>query len=160
MTNTTGAAAWRANNAAFDRTLSIDNIGGMNIGFPGQYYDSESGLWYNWNRYYDASLGRYTQSDPIGLAGGMNTYAYVGGNPVSFVDPIGLEWRLPDYGTISIPILGPLGVSVTVDRAANIFVGPGWVQDFVAVWVQELAGQVINANQTQSSFKIFLVVGV
>ncbi len=55
--------------------------------FPGQYQDDETGLHYNWHRYYDNSIGRYVTRDPIGL----NTYGYVGGNPLIEFDAVGLQ---------------------------------------------------------------------
>jgi RHS repeat-associated protein len=63
----------------------------FNLRFPGQYYDQETGLFYNYFRDYDPAKGRYIESDPIGLAGGINTYAYVINNPVNLIDPLGLS---------------------------------------------------------------------
>jgi RHS repeat-associated protein len=65
-----------------------------NLRFPGQYYDAETRLHYNWNRYYNPETGRYIAADPIGLGGGMNLYVYVGADPVSSVDPWGLKVEL------------------------------------------------------------------
>jgi RHS repeat-associated protein len=94
-TDSQARAVWSWNSDAFGSTAANEDVDGdgakttVNLRFPGQYYDQETGLYYNWNRYYDPATGRYITSDPIGLDGGINTYGYVGGNPVSYTDVTG-----------------------------------------------------------------------
>ena len=90
-TDSAGSVVWDGGiTTPFGEAVSTAAAFAQNLMFPGQYQDAESGLSHNWHRTYDPTLGRYLQSDPIGLAGGFNRYAYVGGNPVRWVDPSGL----------------------------------------------------------------------
>jgi len=97
LSDTSGQVVWRASYGPFGQTGINEDVDGdgtavsFNLAFPGQYYDQETRLHYNWNRYMDPETGRYLTSDPIGLQGGLNTYAYVRANPLKFIDPLGLE---------------------------------------------------------------------
>ena len=92
-----GQIVWRWEPDGYGRTAPNEDVDGdgkkltLNVRFPGMYSDRESGLFYNWHRYYSPRLGRYISADPIGLAGGINSFGYVGGNPVKYTDPQGLQ---------------------------------------------------------------------
>ena len=98
---------WKWDSDAFGSTAANENPSALGIfnynpRFPGQYYDKESALHYNYFRdSYNPKTGRYFQSDPIGLAGGINTYGYVRGNPVNYLDPLGLDAIIAHGGTLT-----------------------------------------------------------
>ena len=116
IANQAGTIVWRWDQGEpFGNDPPNDNPFGVvafefNLRFPGQYFDRETGLAYNYFRDYDPKLGRYVQSDPLGLAGGINTYTYVINNPVSLIDPEGL------FGTT----LGGLQRGVTLNEAIEM----------------------------------------
>jgi len=87
----TGELAWSARLTAFGQleTLNTNSTTDCPIRFQGQWFDQESGLHYNWNRYYEPETGRYLTSDPTGLDGGARSYGYVH-NPLAWADPLGL----------------------------------------------------------------------
>jgi RHS repeat-associated protein len=117
VVNSANQLRWRWLSDPFGYVPPEDNPAGLgtfalNLRLPGQVYDLESNLHYNYFRDYDSTTGRYVQSDPIGLAGGINTYAYVENNPVSLSDPDGLQVLRPQPAPIARPsptVPGPLG---------------------------------------------------
>ena len=115
LTDDAGQVVWSASYRPFGEASIRAGYVTQNLRFPGQYYDEESGLHYNYHRYYDPSIGRYIQSDPTGilrdysdpqlqiaiqmgliapegLYGSLNhLYGYVDQNPINFIDPSGLD---------------------------------------------------------------------
>jgi RHS repeat-associated protein len=96
VADATGTTVWRWDQAEpFGSNPPDENPSGLGafdlpLRLPGQRYDAETALHYNYFRDYDPSLGRYGESDPVGLKAGLNTYAYVGGSPLTGNDPFGL----------------------------------------------------------------------
>jgi RHS repeat-associated protein len=112
--NAAGKIIWRWNSDPFGATAANEDPDGdkvkftFNLRFPGQVFDKESGLHYNYFRDYDPSIGRYVQADPIGLKGGWNVYGYVGGNPLSKIDLFGLMDDEPGLEPVCVECLIPL----------------------------------------------------
>jgi RHS repeat-associated protein len=116
------------NNAFGDQAMTGSS--GYYLRFPGQYYDVETGLHYNGYRYYDPSTGRYVQSDPIGLIGGVSTYSYVFAQPFGLLDPAGLA---ASGAAVGCAIGGGVGSTIgsaggaAIGGAGGLLCGPGAV---------------------------------
>lgn len=115
ITDGSGAVIWSWDSDPFGNGQPTGSIT-YNLRFPGQYYDVETGHNYNYFRDYDPVTGRYIESDPIGLRGGINTYVYGLGNPIENVDPRGLDIiPIPDE---IIPLAGETA-SQYLERVSN-----------------------------------------
>ena len=115
------AIVWRWDSDPFGTNAPAEDPDGdsiaivYNVRFPGQYFDAESGLNYNYFRDYDPAVGRYIESDPLGLSGGTNTYAYVDGNPISETDPTG------EFGVVGAAIGGGLDLALQlIENGGNL----------------------------------------
>jgi RHS repeat-associated protein len=93
IVDSAGTVVWHAAYLPFGKAQLVTETITCNLRFPGQYFDAETGLHYNFHRFYNAETGRYMTADPIGLDGGINLYAYVLNDPVNLVDPWGLKVR-------------------------------------------------------------------
>jgi RHS repeat-associated protein len=131
ITNQASQSRWSWMAEPFGTTAANNNPASLgaftfNLRMPGQYADSETGLFYNYFRDLDTATGRYVQSDPIGLVGGINTYGYVGGNPASWIDPLGLYTEVIRWAPS--PGLGGLWGHISGNiNGENFSFGPkGW----------------------------------
>jgi RHS repeat-associated protein len=98
MTDDSKSVVWEATWLPFGGVDQITGSASLDLRFPGQWFQIESGLHYNWHRHYDPTTGRYLQADPLGLDAGVNRWAYAANSPLTNVDPTGrspVEGRLP-----------------------------------------------------------------
>ncbi|SDG71496.1 RHS repeat-associated core domain-containing protein [Pseudomonas benzenivorans] len=146
-TNQAGQEVWRWKSDAFGDGSAINvqgsGLNAINLRFPGQYYDSESGLYYNYFRDYDPQTGRYVESDPIGLNGGLNTYGYVEGNPISRLDFWGLQSAFPGAGGMTA---GQLSSYAQAQSAMNSPAAQAAQARAAATWQNPYAPDYVSAE--------------
>ena len=91
MTDAAGASVWDAIYKPYGEVYAVAGTPGINLQFPGQWFQLETGLAYNWHRHFDATTGRYLSPDPLRFVNGPSVYAYAGNNPAMGSDPRGLD---------------------------------------------------------------------
>ena len=139
LTDANGTVVWEAwyepfGEAHIHPSSSVVN----NHRFPGQYYDQETGLHYNYHRYYDPRTGRYITPDPIGQVGGINLYPYAENNPINLIDPLGLI----NPKRIAFGAVEATGGLIGIGLAATAEIGSAGTATIVAIG---LAGFAVPA---------------
>jgi RHS repeat-associated protein len=126
LTDGNGNVAWKAVYMPFGGTQILVESVENPFRFPGQYYDQETGLHYNYFRYYNPPIGRYITPDPIGLKGGINLFAYAAGNPANLTDPSGLIMPKGFWtggGAGGLGMLSGRAIGATIGGAIGAYVG-------------------------------------
>lgn len=142
LTDQSGTLVWDGVFDPFGNAVSVNGSVTMLLGFPGQFWDSEIQLAQNWRRDYDPTIGRYVESDPIGLWGGVNTYTYVADKPLRYVD---LEGTGPLGGYIGGFLGAALGGAggTAVEPGGGTAVGgiEGWEEGYaIGSGLEDLVG--------------------
>ncbi len=126
---TDNVVVWRWDRDPFGTAVPTEDPDGdaqpvtQNLRFPGQYADAESGLSYNYFRDYDSAIGRYVESDPLGLRGGLNTYSYAGANPVMLFDEDGTNPVAAARGGYALGGIANAGINAALVRATGATLG-------------------------------------
>jgi RHS repeat-associated protein len=108
MTSNTKASVWDAVWQPWGDGHSVTGSATLDARLPGQWFQTETGLHYNWHRSYDPTLGRHTQPDPLGVVDGPSVYGYAGGSPLRYVDMDGLWWTGPKWVPPTLPLPYPI----------------------------------------------------
>jgi RHS repeat-associated protein len=149
ITNASGALATRYDFDLWGKRTKLSGTPDSDVGFTGHHHHAKSGLVLTWYRAYDAEAGRWLSADPLGEMGGMNLYGYVGGDPIRYVDPLGLD-AVPNTRRTNIFVVNPNNFGVeTLEELARNMVG-----NFVQHPNSNLSGQCAVGAQYLSGTKI------
>ena len=134
MSSAAKSIVWSAEYQPWGAVQSLSGALTLDLRFPGQWFQLEAGLHYNWHRHYDASLGRYTQPDPLGFVDGPSVYGYARNNPYRYVDPDGrLVWTIPAIQIVIETVILPTAVRLLPAVVLSAILGgdqsPGPQQD-------------------------------
>lgn len=167
MTDMSGAVVWSARYSSFGQAY-VDGSSGVtnHLRFPGQYYDGETGLHYNFHRFYDPEVGRYLRIDPVGFnSGDMNLYRYCLNDPIVRMDPSGLEMEIQMdqfLAGAAITFVGGAGALASIAGTGWILTNeaiigpPGWMASMHTIGI---GGQLTMANIALAKIGFDILMG-